>query len=221
LTNFADQLFEDLMREHGAALRDLSDQAPIAAAGTGHKPKRARAARRPAWLTAGLVTATGATAAGFVLFGGAAAPAFAVTQNANGTVSVTVNQASAIDAANTKLKAMGVRVAVVPARPGCPSLSDFAPTHFQGELSISIRKGTSTSIDVDAKDVPASDTLALAYESDHGGLFVSSGLVTGKVPSCVAIPAARTPGSGGPAGRSGHQSGGSSGSGSQGILIKR
>jgi hypothetical protein len=212
MTKFADQLFEDLMREHGAALRSRPELKPEPT------PVRSRRrAARPAWLTAGLVTSTGAVAGGFVLFGGAAAPAYAVTQNQNGTVSVAVRQASAIDDANAKLKAIGVRAVVVPVRTGCPSLSSLTmhgpqSAHPAVSVSASGHDGQVSSITVDAKGVPSDEILVLAFESTHGGTFGASGFVLqGKVPGCVSLPAPPAgpgPGSGT---SSGHESGSSSG----------
>jgi hypothetical protein len=209
MTKFADQLFEDLMREHGATLRSLAEPEP--------PPVRPhRRAARPVWLTAGLVTATGAVTGGFVLFGWSASPAYAVTQNPNGTVSVAVSQDSAIGAANAKLTALGVRAVVVPVRARCPSLGSLTVRGKGESVSVSVggSGGQVSSITVDAKGVPADETMVLAFESTNGGVFGGSGFVKGKAPSCVSLPtppAGRGPG-GGPAPSrgltSGHESGG-------------
>lgn len=204
MTKFADQLYEDLLREHGATLRSMSDREPAAAG-----PARAhRRVARPAWLTtAGLATAAAAVAGGFVLFGGAATPAYAVTQNSDGTLSVSVKQASAIAAADAELKAIGVRVVVVPVGPGCPSLGPF-PVRGPGQVQVSVQgtNGQVGSITVDAKGVPADDTLVLGFDGSRGGLFGGSGLIKGKAPTCVSLPA--PPARAVPAGGSGRQSGG-------------
>ena len=184
MTKFADQLYEDLMREHGAALRSMPRPAT---------PARARRrAARPAWVTAGLVTATGAAAGGFVVFGGAAAPAYAVTRNANGTVSVAVKQASAIDAANARLKAIGVRVVIVPVRAGCPNLDTLTDQGLRGAavgVSVGGHAGRVDTITVNAKGVPAGDALVLAFEDSDGGVFGGSAIIKGKAPGCVTLPA--------------------------------
>jgi hypothetical protein len=192
MTKFADQLYADLMREHGHALRSLPE--PSAA------PRRRGA--RPARLTAGIAAATGAVAGGFVLFGGAAAPAYAVTQNADGTLSVSVKQASAIDAANATLKAMGVKVVVVPVRAGCPNLGSLAITaprtpqtpDTRVSVAVSGHNGAVDSITVDAKGVPSDETLVLAFENAGGGVFGGSALVKGAAPSCVSLSAPTAPG---------------------------
>jgi len=205
MTKFADQLYEDLMREHGAELRSLPEPAAAPVRSRGRAP-------RPAWLTAGLVTATAAAAGGFVLFGGAASPAYAVTQNANGTVSVAVKQASAIDAANAKLKAIGVRVVIVPVRAGCPNLGSLADQGLHSAAVGVMVSGTGShgqvdSITVDAKGVPADDTVVLAFDGSDNGVFAGSAVVKGKVPGCVTLPA--PPIAPGSSGGSGQDSGGS------------
>jgi len=211
MTKFADHLYEDLMREHGDALRSVSEpEAQTVPA------RLRRRATRPAWLTAGLVTGTGAVAGGFVLFGGATAPAYAVTQNPDGTVSVSVSQSSAIDAANAKLTALGVRVVVVPARAGCPNF-DSVTVHNQdldldhGSVWVAVggQNGQISSITVNAKGVPKDETMVLAFETTSGDMFGASGFVVGKPPTCVSLPAppiGPRPNSGQ---GSGHQSGGS------------
>jgi len=219
MTKFADQLYEDLMREHGDALRSVSQPE------TETVPARLRRrATRPAWLTAGLVTGTGAVAGGFVLFGGATAPAYAVTQNPDGTVSVSVSQASAIDAANAKLTALGVRAVVVPVRAGCPSFdsvtmhntqlshgSGSAAVHSSVSVAVGGHNGQISSITINAKGVPADETIVLAFESTDGGVIGASGFVVGRPPACVSLPAPPIGGPGPGGGQtSGHQSGSSS-----------
>ena len=214
MTKFSDQLYEDLMREHGVVLQALSEEAPAAASA---RRRRHRAAR-PAWLTAGAGVVTAAVTTGFVLFGGSAGAAYAVTQNPDGTVSVAVHEASAISSANTTLKAMGVRVVVVPVRDGCPRLDTVTSPQPGGEISVQVRKGDGTAITVSAKGIPADETLVLGFDSVRGGMVTAGGLVKGEVPSCISLPASGfpppPPGSGG---RSG--GGNSSGSSRQGTTV--
>jgi hypothetical protein len=203
LTKFADQLFDDLMREHGSTLRSI--ERPVA----GQAPARRRRAVRPAWLTAAGTATAGAVAVGMVIFGGGAAPAYAVTEHPNGTVSIAIKQASAIDAANAKLKAIGTQVVVVPVRPGCPDLGTFAvkdPAHHATTLSILMNKDGS--ITVAAKGVPAGETLVVGFDGAHGSWLAGTAVVKGKVPACVSLPAAPTgSGSSGGSGGAGTQSG--------------
>jgi hypothetical protein len=179
MTSFADQLLEDLMREHGHELHSA--------------PSPRRRAVRPAWVTAGLAAAAAATVGGFVLFGGSAAPAYAVTQHADGTVSVSVSQPSAINAANAKLRAIGVRAVIVPVRAGCPSFDSVTvKTRPGASVSTTVRldpgNGRIAGITVNAKGVPAGETMVLAFGGTSGDTFGVSGFVQGAVPHCISLP---------------------------------
>ena len=185
MTKFADQLYDDLMREHGAALRALS--APAAAPA---RPRRRVV--RPVWATAAGTATAGAVAAGLVVFGGGAASAFAVTQNPDGTVSVAVHQQSAIDSANARLKQLGDRVVVVPVRAGCVSLDSIAAKdhgHAQTTVGIETKDGAIT---VDAKGIPVGETLVIGFDGSHGAELVGAAPVKGTVPDCVSLPAPGT-----------------------------
>src|SRR5215469_5144516 len=102
MTRFADQLFDDLMREHGQALA----QTAVPAA-----PKRHLTAR-PVLLTAGAGGVAVAAAVGTLVAGGGS-PAYAVTTHPDGTVTLAVYKSSGIAGANSKLHELGDRVVVV------------------------------------------------------------------------------------------------------------
>ncbi len=78
MTRFADQLFDDLMREHGSALAHT--RVPAA-------PKRHLAAR-PVLLTAGAGGLAVAATVGTLLATGGGTPAYAVTTHPDGTVTL-------------------------------------------------------------------------------------------------------------------------------------
>lgn len=192
MTNFEDQLLNDLMAKYQPALEG-SQLSPRTA--------RRRAIPRPAWLGAAAVgVASAATAAVVVLGGSPAYAAYAVTPHADGTV----YQASGVAGANARLHALGARVVVVPVRPGCPSISSLPhPTplvRLSGRTKASIGTGGHLSISVRVRKpgIPAGDTLLLAFTpvSASGPSLGAGGLITGKVPSCVSLPASPT-GSGG------------------------
>ena len=121
MTKFADQLFDDLMREHGPTLARTSAAAP----------KRHLAAR-PLLLTAGAGGLAVAAAVGTLVAGGGT-PAYAVTRHSDGTVTLAVYQKSGIAQANARLHQVGAgRVVVVPVEPGCPSISSLAGPEVPG-----------------------------------------------------------------------------------------
>lgn len=97
MTKYTDNLWQDLAREHGAA---LAHSEPL-------EPGRARILRRPR-LLAGSVLGLAGAGVGLLLTAGST-PAYAVTTNADGAVQVTINQVSALPQANAKLAAMGTR----------------------------------------------------------------------------------------------------------------
>ncbi len=86
MTRFADQLFDDLMREHGSALAHVKAPAARQAA-----PRHAR----PVLLTAGAGGVAVAATVGTLVAGGGT-PAYAVTAHPDGTVSLAVYQQSGI-----------------------------------------------------------------------------------------------------------------------------
>jgi hypothetical protein len=102
---FEDQLLGDLMREHGPALETAQRPAPRN--------------RRPVWIAAGAVALAGAVTVGLALVDGGTPAAFAVNQNADGSITVSIKDIAAIDPANKELERLGVPIRAVPTRPDC------------------------------------------------------------------------------------------------------
>jgi hypothetical protein len=220
MTKFTDQLFDDLMREHGPVL--ASTKVPAA-------PKRHLAAR-PVLLTAGAGGLAVAATVGTLVAGGGT-PAYAVTTHPNGTVTLAVYQQSGIAEANARLHALGDRVVVVPVRSGCPSITSLpAPGVPARQISVEASGSTNGSVTVAAQGVPVGDILVMGVETGTGGqfsmkqttstvsgktsasgsvkasgpaggqtsapVFGSSRLTSGPAPSCISIPAGSLPPSG-------------------------
>ena len=98
MTKFADQLYDDLMRQHGPRWP------------TPGRPRRrgGPVASRRALLAAGAGgLAVAATVAGLVA--GSGSPAYALTTNSDGTITLAIYQASGIAQANAKLHQLGDR----------------------------------------------------------------------------------------------------------------
>jgi hypothetical protein len=193
MTNFEDQLFSDLMTEHGAQLRQMPQPGRGPATGTSRARTRRRAMRRPAWLATG---AAGLAAAGtaVVMALGGSAPAYAVSLGANGTVQVSVNQPSGVAGANAALKRLHVRVRIVPVRPGCPSVSSLPHPHFVHHPGVRVATGQgqgghrSVSVKVWGKSIPAGATMLLAFTTSDSTNLGVGGWITGPVPGCVSLP---------------------------------
>jgi hypothetical protein len=207
MTKFSDQLFDDLMRDHGQALAGV----PVPAARKRHVP-------RPVMLTAGAGGLAAAAAVGTLVVGGAA-PAYAVTTHSDGTVTLAVYQESGIAQANAKLRQVGDgRVVVVPVEPGCPSINSLPtpPGKPGAHLKLGLKVSTGGGATVDARGVPAGVTLVVAFEATtangKGMTASSSTLTSGPVPKCVSIP--KQP----PGGAPGHGTG--VGTGGPGIVTR-
>jgi hypothetical protein len=99
MTKFTDNLWRDLVREHGPALT-LADRP---------EPGRASLLRRPRVLAGSTLGLAGVgTALTLGLGALSSTPAFAVTTNSDGSVLVKINQNSNLPQANAKLTAMGI-----------------------------------------------------------------------------------------------------------------
>ena len=99
MTKFTDNLWRDLVREHGPTLAHADRPGP----------GRARLLRRPRVLAGSTLGLAGAgTALVLVLSAAGSPPAYAITTEGNGSVLVTINQNSALPQANAKLTAMGI-----------------------------------------------------------------------------------------------------------------
>jgi hypothetical protein len=98
MSKFADQLWRDLVQEHGATLAHADRP----------EPGRAPLLRRPSVLAGSTLGLAGVGAAIALALGAASTPAYAVTTNGDGSVLVTINQTSALPQANAKLTAMGI-----------------------------------------------------------------------------------------------------------------
>jgi hypothetical protein len=190
MTKFADQLFDDLMREHGPALARTRPPAP-----------RRHFATRRTLLAAGAACAAVAAAAG-VLAAGGGTPAYAVTTNPDGTVTLAVFQTSGIAGANARLRQLGDgQVVVVPVNAGCPSLRSLPAPAVPRRGHIAVQAGSSRdgSVTVNAKGIPAGDILVVGFQTTtHGRLRSTLGggkLTSPPAPSCVSL--SRAPGTAG------------------------
>jgi hypothetical protein len=133
MSRFHNRLWNMLVEEHEADTAQPAYTPPSSEANrAGHaKAARRRSAsarvvmRRPMALTAGALGLAAAVAAAVVLIVSGTAtttPAYALSQNPDGSVSVTINDLqTAIPQLNARFKAMGIDVTVVPIEQGCPS----------------------------------------------------------------------------------------------------
>lgn len=126
MAKFADQLFTDLMAEYGPDLER-----------TELRELRKKRSAKPIWLSGG-VAGVAALVATILLLLTTGAPAYAVTRNPDGTVTVTLNQTAALAQATAALHSLGAPTAV-----GCVGT---APIEV-------VTPGTNTVV-IDPKKVP-------------------------------------------------------------------
>jgi hypothetical protein len=99
MTKFTDHLWSDLVREHGPTLAHADRP----------EPGRARLLRRPRVLAGSTLGLAGVGTALVLALGAASSPpAYAITTNGDGSVTVQINVASSLSQANAKLGAMGI-----------------------------------------------------------------------------------------------------------------
>jgi hypothetical protein len=195
MTKFEDALFDELIREHGPALAAIRPPA-----------SQRRLASRPVWLTGGGIAAIGATAAGLVLFSGGA-PAYAVTQNSDGTATIAIHQLAGIKGANARLHALGDQVVVVPIQAGCPPITSLTAHAPSGEVTTSGAVSSDGQITVNVTGIPAGEIAVVGIQQTGSLVRMVQGITSGPAPSCLSIPANM------PAGGSTQQTSGTGGTG--------
>ena len=206
MTKFSDQLFDDLMREHGPALTDTTLPAHT---------RRHITTRGTLLAGGGALAVAGAVAGALVAANGTPAhmagsgttAAYAVTKNPDGTITLAVYQKSGIAAANTRLRQLGDKqVVVVPVERGCTS--KVTPPAVSGKghlLTTGISRSPNGTITVNAHGIPAGDILVIGVGTIAHTSFGTGTLASPPAPSCVGMPPL-------PPGNSGSGSAGGSGS---------
>jgi hypothetical protein len=197
MTKFSDQLFDDLMREHGPALTDTTLPAHT---------RRHITTRGTLLAGGGALAVAGAVAGALVAANGTPAhmagsgttAAYAVTKNPDGTITLAVYQKSGIAAANTRLRQLGDKqVFVVPIERGCTS--KVTPPAISGKghlISTGISRSPDGTITVNAHGIPAGDILVIGVATSGNTSYGVGTLASPPAPGCVAPPPL-PPGSGG------------------------
>lgn len=153
-----------------------------------HEPSRFAVNRRrrptlPVTLGGGLAAAAMAGAAVLGLGLWEAPPAFAVTMNADGTVTVTLREVSAIAALNKKLAADGIRAKAIPVRAGC---ANPPPSDLQVLLPAETRQATII-VTINPATIPQGDSEVLSVQRLPSGrlsMFVG----TSPIPVANCVP---------------------------------
>lgn len=174
MSEFEDNLLDDLMTRHGAQLAAVE------------RPPTHRPGGRGVRTAAGVLAVAGVVAGGITVLGNSS-PAYAVTENPDGTVTVSISDIKAIDPANAKLRELGVRAKAVPETSDCASLEG---REMYAGSDWSIRDEADGSVTL-GPDLPEGYTVLLSVSDAPGrgtGLGFT-GPVADPAPSCVLDPA--------------------------------
>lgn len=186
MNRFEDRLIGDLMEQHGPALAELQRGGPT------------KRSRRPLWLSGAVVVIAAVIATSVTLAGGGSTPAYAVTQNPNGTVTLTLTEMAGITGANAELRKMGLPVLVVSTADDCRDHFVYQATNdaLSNGLSGDLANGNGQ-FTFSLDQIPAADTLVIGARPvtvtqgvpmpPKGGLkgvIMSDGLVKGRPPAC-------------------------------------
>lgn len=176
MTKFSDQLFDDLMREHGPVLAHSRTLA---------QPKRRVTARRTLLAGGGTVAVAAAIAGGLAATAGS--PAYAVTKNPDGTITLAVYQKSGIAGVNARLRQLGDnQVVVVPVEAGCPRPPAPAVSVHGHRIGAAIGISPSGSITVKAQGIPAGDILVVGVQSSGHTRGSVATVTSPPAPSCIS-----------------------------------
>lgn len=154
-------------------------------------------------LLAGGATAVAATTAAVLAIGAAttAAPAFAVTNNPNGTVTITLSDITGVSDLNARLESMGIAIRAVPVESGCTATAQVigtdgsvqpATTLAVSQLPSNPRTGGASTLNTVTLDPPQTPGQTAILAASASGIDLLGQTVQGQVPSCVA-PAGSTP----------------------------
>jgi hypothetical protein len=174
---FEDELWTDLMQAHGDQLAATQ------------RPQTRPGRMRPLALTAGAAGVIGVgTAMAIALTATTSAPAYAVTENSDGTISVTIHDVTGVTGANTELAALGVRARALTFGPDCTQQEHPDPTHPRVYGTMLVRSPTPDEVTIQPSAIPVGDTMVLAAKiADNGRVVVRIGLVLSPAPSCFRI----------------------------------
>lgn len=173
MSSFEDAIWAHLVDHHGADRSDFHVPQPHS------RPGRLRAAAVGAVLVAGVMLF-----AVLVLSASTTAPpAYALTQLAGGTYSVSLNDVSTgVPALNAKFAQLGIRETVVPVEAGCKA-SSFAPLQAQ-------TVPMTQTVTISARDIPPGYRGFIAAErTADGHVRLALGTTAQPIPACFPVTA--------------------------------
>ncbi|SFR21115.1 hypothetical protein SAMN04488564_105466 [Lentzea waywayandensis] len=169
MTTFKDNLLDDLMREHGQTVEEA--------------PEQHRRSARPLLVAAGALAIAGAAT---VAVTSNSSEAYAVTKNADGSVTVTIRDIKGVDAANAKLREYGIGAKAVPMSRDCADLDETKMDLLGGYVSPRI--SDDGSVTMSPGDIPDGYSVLLGVSNlpnRNTGLSFT-GPIRVPVPDCLA-----------------------------------
>jgi len=165
MSSFEDRLWSELVREHGDRM-----QPPT----IGARSNR----RRPALITGTALATAVSAAAAVLLLTTTSTPAYAVTTNPDGTVTLTLNDVKAITAVNAELARDGIAARAIPLTADCPIHG------FPNPMPAGTNPSTYT-ITIVPAEIPAGYTAVVAVgENASGQIALAQGAFHSPVPAC-------------------------------------
>jgi hypothetical protein len=170
----SERLLESLDPRHGAGKRGRKLAIPRRKQATPRRIPRPRALVATILLVGAIVAGTLSE-----LGGSALSESYAVTIEPGGAVEITLYQMSGAGGANSRLRALGVRAAIVPIRDGCRTKIDL--TYISGAIRPAGR------FRLLKNQIPVGTTIVLAARLVGSNRAEEAiGQVTGPPPTCVA-----------------------------------
>ena len=171
MTRFKDNLLNDLMREHGQTLEDV--------------PEQRRRSARPLLAAAGVLAIAGAATVAITTSDNTPA-AYAVTKNADGSVTVTIKDIKGVDAANAKLREYGIGAKAVPMSRDCAPLDESKMDLLGGYVLP--RTSEDGSVTLSPGDIPAGYKVLLGVSNlpNRATGLGLTGPIREPAPDCLA-----------------------------------
>jgi hypothetical protein len=191
-----------------SAMRQQIHMTPMPAPRRLPRVSAVRFAGRPRMLAGGATAAAAAATAAVLAISAAttAPPAFAVTNNPDGTVTITLSDITGVSGLNARLASMGVAIRAVPVVSGCTATAQVigpdgslqpATTLAVSQLPNNPRTGSPSTLKAITLDSPQTPGQTEILAASTTGIDLLGQTVQGQVPSCVAPggspPAAGTP----------------------------
>lgn len=144
-------------------------------------------------LASGVASLATAVTLAVVFATAAAPPAYALTQNANGTYTITINDiAAGVPALNIKLKQLGIDATAVPVTAACSApvqIGGPGALTEQSEETLSsanVTSGSAGLLNLTPANIPSgSEGVIAAYQSPSGQISLTFWTTSGSPPPCL------------------------------------